>query len=55
LSAEELSRISATEDEDGSEPHHHARHYFSPDQGANPFSGGATTVTTHYGEDETRL
>jgi len=53
LTPEELASHRRSLPQDAVEHHHHVRHYFP--QGAPDHVGtGASNVTTHYGEDETR-
>jgi hypothetical protein len=53
LSAEQMAAMRASADDHAVEHHHAIRHYFHPQDGL-PLSGGASNVTTHYGEDELR-
>ena len=53
LTPEELATHRQSLPQDAAEHHEHVRHYFHP---AKPdhLGAGASNVTTHYGEDETR-
>ena len=53
FSESEMAAIRAGVPSDTVEHHHHVRHYFKPG-GPDHLGTGASNVTTHYGEDETR-
>lgn len=53
LTPEELASHRRSLPQDAVEHHHHIRHYFPQGQ-ADHLGTGASNVTTHYGEDETR-
>jgi hypothetical protein len=52
LPPEHIATLRSATDDDTVEHHHHVRHYFNPAGGDQAVHGGASTVTTHYGEDE---
>jgi hypothetical protein len=52
LPPEQIAALKAETENDTVEHPHHVRHYFNPAGAAEPIHGGASTVTTHYGEDE---
>jgi hypothetical protein len=53
LTPDELETHRRSLPQDAVEHHHHVRHYF-PSGRSDRLAAGASNVTTHYGEDETR-
>jgi hypothetical protein len=52
LAPTQLDQIRAATEDHVVDHHHKVRHYFDPAGGVDPVHGGASNVTTHYGEDE---